>query len=770
MPDRLNYAFRNGWVDTGDLPCRQALRAELPGRAITLPDMDFSEVHLGSHGDFVDFSGFCTTPTLRERFARCAVYAPSAQTISLRVETCGGVHIWLGAKKVCVFEPFERNTKRSCEFTTKVSPGWHYLTVRFEDLHERDTVYGFGLRLLEGTGLRARIDTSASEASLAAAVCLLEGLRAETLFNNTGEIAVTSDTLPTQAVRLTCVQHPQFSGELCKDNPTIPMQLPAGFHLLTFRAELGGGHIMHNIGVTVLEGLKQLSGGSITDRKAELLQRHQCDNDIAEVLYCLWKGQPEEHFRQPLDAALTMVERREDCADFRMMCLLWIWHAYRENLSHTTFYRLRDALLGFRYWMDEPGNDVMWFWSENHALCFHVAQALSGQLFPDDIFESTGKTGVQNQREGEERLHKWFDAIEAHGLAEWNSAAYYPINYRALLVLHEITNSTVLKSRAKLLLDQISAMVALHSSAGVPSGSQGRIYTKEIFAGPMTELGALAAVMFGGWHAPGKDAPAVMLALSRYAPPAHLAQFALPVRGDTLQAQYQQGLEPGSLALYKTQNVQLSTASVEKVGEPGHQQHMIDIQFAADPMARLWINHPGEPQHWGKGRPSFWAGNGRLPKLWHRNTIAALQYDLQPDDVAYTHAFIPRDRLDEVICDNRWLFVRSGRGYCAIWAASPPELRDKGAFGGCEWRLTGNPQHWVAVVGDAEIDGSFSAFCNRCRETSPKWRGGRPVLTTRWGTVGLDAPDTHPTPEGIPVDPHISRSDRPYRAWYDYQE
>lgn len=154
MPDRLNYAFRNGWVDTGDLPCRQALRAELPGRAITLPDMDFSEVHLGSHGDFVDFSGFCTTPTLRERFARCAVYAPSAQTISLRVETCGGVHIWLGAKKVCVFEPFERNTKRSCEFTTKVSPGWHYLTVRFEDLHERDTVYGFGLRLLENTGLR----------------------------------------------------------------------------------------------------------------------------------------------------------------------------------------------------------------------------------------------------------------------------------------------------------------------------------------------------------------------------------------------------------------------------------------------------------------------------------------------------------------------------------------------------------------------------------------------------------------------------------------
>ena len=30
-----------------------------------------------------------------------------------------------------------------------------------------------------------------------------------------------------------------------------------------------------------------------------------------------------------------------------------------------------EAILGFRYWLDEPGNDVMWYWSENHVLCFH---------------------------------------------------------------------------------------------------------------------------------------------------------------------------------------------------------------------------------------------------------------------------------------------------------------------------------------------------------------------------------------------------------------
>ena len=36
------------------------------------------------------------------------------------------------------------------------------------------------------------------------------------------------------------------------------------------------------------------------------------------------------------------------------------------------------AILGYRYWMDEPGNDVQWYFSENHALLFHTAAYLAG--------------------------------------------------------------------------------------------------------------------------------------------------------------------------------------------------------------------------------------------------------------------------------------------------------------------------------------------------------------------------------------------------------
>ena len=50
-------------------------------------------------------------------------------------------------------------------------------------------------------------------------------------------------------------------------------------------------------------------------------------------------------------------------------------------------------ILNFRYWIDEPGNDVMWFFSENHALLFHICQYYAGTLYPNEVFTCSGRTG-----------------------------------------------------------------------------------------------------------------------------------------------------------------------------------------------------------------------------------------------------------------------------------------------------------------------------------------------------------------------------------------
>ena len=94
-----------------------------------------------------------------------------------------------------------------------------------------------------------------------------------------------------------------------------------------------------------------------------------------------------------------------------------------------------EAILGFRYWMDEPGNDVMWYFSENHALLFHTACYLAGALFPDAVFRRSGRIGREQSEVGRERLLDWFNHFEKHEMAEWNSAPYFPIDFKGLAAL-----------------------------------------------------------------------------------------------------------------------------------------------------------------------------------------------------------------------------------------------------------------------------------------------------------------------------------------------
>ena len=81
---------------------------------------------------------------------------------------------------------------------------------------------------------------------------------------------------------------------------------------------------------------------------------------------------------------------------------------------------MRACILNFRYWMDEPGDDVMWFYSENHALMFHTCQMLAGELYPSETFSNSGMTGLQMQQKAKGLLLEWFRGFLNEGFTEWN--------------------------------------------------------------------------------------------------------------------------------------------------------------------------------------------------------------------------------------------------------------------------------------------------------------------------------------------------------------
>ncbi|HWV20315.1 MAG TPA: hypothetical protein VN036_04745, partial [Devosia sp.] len=370
-----------------------------------------------------------------------------------------------------------------------------------------------------------------------------------------------------------------------------------------------------------------------------------------------------------------------------------------------------------RYWVDEPGNDVMWFWSENHALCFHVSQLLAGLTWPDATFVASGRKGHEQAAVATARLNQWFDAVEEDGLAEWNSAAYYPVDFIGLLALAELAPEPI-SARAGTICDRLFTMTALHTLEGVPSGSMGRAYDKELRAGPLTELAPFAATAFGkGWFNNGV-ASLPLFAAGRYEPQQGLQRYVEPAPGQAILANYRQGYGPAALlSLYKTRTVQLSTNSGARAGGYGHQQHVLDLRFASHPMARSWINHPGEDDPWGQQRPSYWAGNGNLPRVTQDGPSALLLYRLEASArIDFTHIFASRNGVEHHLRGDR-LILKAGKAVAAYIATGPLEAIAKGPGSGIEYRNHGRIQGWAVIVGETDDFAAFIRYADACRLT-----------------------------------------------------
>ena len=150
-------------------------------------------------------------------------------------------------------------------------------------------------------------------------------------------------------------------------------------------------------------------------------------------------GSPDEAQRL-IAAQVRFVDRRCDCSDFYLVYfphILRAWGAQGAGLLSPELERaMRACILNFRYWMDEPGDDVMWFYSENHALMFHTCQLLAGELYPSETFSNSGMTGVQMQQKAKGLLLEWFRGFLNEGFTEWNSSAYLPIDLLGLASLY----------------------------------------------------------------------------------------------------------------------------------------------------------------------------------------------------------------------------------------------------------------------------------------------------------------------------------------------
>ena len=231
----------------------------------------------------------------------------------------------------------------------------------------------------------------------------------------------------------------------------------------------------------------------------------------------------------------------------------------------------------------------------------------------------------------------------------------------------------------------------------------------------MTELGSVMALALGHPFRPGYDRAAALLCLSDYAPPP-IASLAAPPKGRHVEARYTQGVgHDGKLTLWKSADGQLATVTDLRTGQHGHQAQVVDVQLSRHPMARLWINHPGELKPWGERRPSLLAGNHVLPRVAQEGPVALLIYDLDRlwTDIPFTQAFADPDAVGAPTRTGEWLTFA---GTVGLWCSAPLAPVTSGLYSGALWRAEGKRTAWaVAMRLPDETPAAFAARLSAAR-------------------------------------------------------
>ena len=398
-------------------------------------------------------------------------------------------------------------------------------------------------------------------------------------------------------------------------------------------------------------------------------------------------------------------------------------------------------MLGFRYWMDEPGNDVMWYFSENHALLFHAACYLAGSLFPDATFVRSGRKGAKQAEIGRARVHEWFDRFEADELAEWNSAPYFPIDFKGLAALAALAPDGDVKARAERAIRRLLEIVALSSHQGMLTASQGRSYEHSLCPATTLELSSIARLFFGrggfGSHVHALPLLALLVLEHGFSPDPRLERARALAGGRRTRMVLQAGAGRRCRALSpqdaRSRDGKCHGLSRRRVGLPGNSVTSAARHATANRRSGSIIRANGTSPA-ARARP-IWGGCGTLPRVQQYCDVAIANFDAKPDQVDFTHAWMPESEMDEIAYAGDRVAVRAGNGLALLIGSASFVRVANGPTAGCEIRLMGRHTRWLVRLSDCDREGSLPRLSSRvsptcARPTVRRARFGLTTLTT----------------------------------------
>ena len=240
--------------------------------------------------------------------------------------------------------------------------------------------------------------------------------------------------------------------------------------------------------------------------------------DLAGMTLAKEAGKPYHMRKHILDKALDRIDTRLDCADFVIPALFRMLKEFSgtEYLTKEDEKRICDSLIGYKYWLDEPGEVHACFFTENHQILYHSAEYLVGDLFPDTVFPNNGMTGREHKAHGEAFLRRWLTWRCRFGFSEWLTQGYYMEDILGLVNLMCYAGDSEIRDRSRMLIDLLCFDLALHGFKGHLPTTHGRVYTDFIIEPDHEDCSQLMRLLFGEGSREGLCGAAVMLACCDY--------------------------------------------------------------------------------------------------------------------------------------------------------------------------------------------------------------------------------------------------------------
>ncbi|WP_028926349.1 hypothetical protein [Pseudonocardia acaciae] len=688
----------------------------------------WERVHTGADG-LVDWSRFCHTPEYRHAVAATVLEVDQAEWRTLEVACTGPFAVWVGGEMVAVRDEVSYMEPVRHSVRVRLGSGATPVLVATWQVAFRECRHVAAVRV-EGPPVRVVLPSpGADEYAAAIAEQVLERVAVRSWASDEAAVCLTGPVGAALAVSVP--GGPTHRVRLVDGGAAVPLRAsPAGGDdtasmLETGETALSVGvddprcPVRRTLRVAVLPARRR--GEPVGDDPAvwrdELLRHVASSRPGAARALARYELDGAAVDARDLAAPLGMVGSRADCADFEAVGVLHLLHRVPpQRWPAGERERVGAALLGFKYWIDQPGLDAMCYFTENHQLVWHTAELLAGEAFGDAVFTNTGWSGARHAEHGRALAVEWMRRKLTGGFSEFDSNAYLAIDSLALVSLVELAADVEVRAMAEALLDKVLLTLAANSWRGVHGAAHGRSYVPTLRSSRFEETAPIMWLLWGTGALNAAVLPATALALARRyrLPPVVRAVAVEPgerwygrqvYRGEYRFAHDLLDRPYGSdLRIWRTPDAMLSSVQDYRPGLPGLQEHVWGATLGAE--VQVFATLPAADTTSPSARPNAWAGQRVLPRVRQDRDALLVVYP----DAADTHLWFPSTLMDEVIRRGPWLAGRVGDGYVAVAAAGGFTAVASGDEAMQAWTPNGAGSGYAALVGRRADHGPFAEF------------------------------------------------------------